>query len=266
MLLRSVFLKTLRDLRLPIFWTGLGLAVLGAYFMWLYPTFSKLFDLQSLLSKMPPAITALIGGSLIDVSTPTGFLNMELFPLMLPIILGGFAIALGSGATAAEEGGSLDLLLSAPVARWRVLGQKAGAMALSMVVIAIALFVGIELGAAFSSTSVAADRVAAGLVLATLLALAFGGIAMAIGCATGNRGLSIGIVSAILVVTYFVNRLAPLVHALEQVRGLSPFYYYLHGDPLKHGLDWADAAVLAFIAVVGFGIALVTFQRRDLTA
>jgi len=267
MLLRSVFLKTVRDLRWPVFWTGLGLGLMGAYFMWIYQAFSKTIDLQSILDAFPPAIKALIGGTVIDLSSATGFLNMELFPLMLPLILGGFAIALGSGATAGEESrGTLDVLLSEPIQRSRVVTEKVLATAIGTAAVAAALFVGLQVGCAVGGTSVAADRVAGGLVLATLLALVFGGIALALGCWTGNRAVAIGISGALMVVMYFVNALAPLVDSLDRIKGLSPFFYYMDGDPLRNGVDWAHAGVLAAAALAFYVLALIGFERRDLAS
>ncbi len=267
MLLRNVLTKTIRDLRWPTFWTGLGLAVLSGYFMWIYPTFTKTMDLQGMLDKFPDALKALIGASLIDLSTPTGFLNMELFPLMLPLVLGGFAIALGSGATAGEESrGTIDVLLSEPVERWRVVTEKAVAIVIATVVVSVAMFIGLWLGGVIVDSAIALDKVVAGLVMATLLAFAFGAIALAISCWSGNRGMAIGITGAILVVTYFVNALSVLVDALDKIKGISPFYYYLGNDPLRNGVDVGHAAVLLVIALVGYGAALVAFERRDLTA
>jgi ABC-2 type transport system permease protein len=267
MLLHSVFLKTLRDLRLPTLLTGIGVGILGFYFLWLFPTFSGMGGLQQMMDQMPPAVTALIGGSLIDMSTPVGWLNIELFPLMLPLILSGYAIALGSGATASEEAsGSLDWLLSGPVPRWRVVVEKSGAIVIGTALVAAALFLGVMIGATVAAVNVPADRVASGLVSGTLLALAFGGMALALACATGSRGIAIGLVGAILVVTYFVNSLAPLVDGLDRIQGLSPFYYYIEGDPLRNGLDLARAGVLTIVAVAGFLVAIVAFERRDLSS
>jgi ABC-2 type transport system permease protein len=267
MLLRSVFLKTVRDLRWPVLWAGLGLGILGAYFMWIYESFTTALDFQEILDAFPPAIKALIGGAVIDISSPTGFLNMELFPLMLPLVLGGFAIALGSGATAAEESrGTLDVLLSEPIQRWRVVTEKVLAMVIATAAVALALFVGIELGCALGGISVAVDRVAGGLVVATLLALVFGGIALSLACWTGNRALAIGLTGAILVIAYFINALAPLVDSLDRIQGISPFYYYLDGDPLRNGVNWAHAGILAGAALVFYVLALVGFERRDLAA
>jgi ABC-2 type transport system permease protein len=267
MLLRNVLLKTLRDLRWPTLWTGLGMAALGFYFMWLYPAIGKMFDLQSMLDKFPPALKALVGGSLIDVSTPTGFLNMELFPLMLPLILGGFAVAVASGATAGEEArGTMDVLLSEPVQRWRVVTDKAVALSIATIVVAAALFVGLVAGAAVAGTSLALDKVVAGLVSGTLLGLAWAGIALALAAFSGNRALAVGLTAALLVVTYFVNAMAPLVDVLDRIKVISPFYYYIGGDPIRNGLNVGHAAVLAAIAVAGFVVALVSFERRDLAA
>ncbi|HEX8941086.1 MAG TPA: ABC transporter permease subunit [Candidatus Limnocylindrales bacterium] len=267
MLLRNVFLKSLRDLRWPSFWTGLGMAVLGFYFMWLYPTFGKQLDLQAMVDAFPPAIKALVGGSLIDLSSPEGFLNMELFPLMLPLILGGFAMAVASGATAGEESrGTLDVLLAAPIGRLPVLVEKVAAIVLATVAVAVCLFVAIWGGAAFTGTALALDKVAAAVALATLLALAFGALTLAIAAFTGERAVALGIAGAVLVVTYFVNALAPMVDALDRIRGLSPFYYYIGSDPVRNGLDVGHAAILGALAVTLFVVALVAFERRDLTA
>ena len=267
MLLRSVLLKSLRDVRWPTFWTSLGLAVLGFYFMWIINTFEGTFDWQGLMDQFPPAMKALVGGQLIDFSSPTGFLNMELFPLMLPLVLAGFAMALASGATAGEEArGTLDVLLAEPVDRWRVLVEKTIAIVAGTVAVGIALFVGIWLGALAVGSHPELHLVAAGVVSAILLALAFGGITLAIASATGNRGTAIAVTGALLVVTYFVNALAPLVDMLERIRWVSPFFYYIGNDPLRNGLDLGHAAVLACVAVATFVAALVLFERRDLTA
>ena len=51
MLLRNVFTKTLRDLRWPTFWVALGMGGMTAYFALLFPTYSKIIDLNSMLTR-----------------------------------------------------------------------------------------------------------------------------------------------------------------------------------------------------------------------
>lgn len=267
MLLRNVFTKTLRDLRWPTFWVALALAILAGYFTLLFPTYTKMFNLDEILGQMPAEMKALIGGTMINASTVNGFLNLELFPLMLPIVLGGFAAGLASGFTAGEESrGTIDMLLSYPVPRWRVLLDKWLALVLALVVIAVVMLAGIVLGAVASASELATDGVVAGLVMVTLLALDFAGIALLISSATGNRGAGIGISVAFLVVMYFIQALAPMIEVFNSVRKFSLFYWYLENDPLQHGLAVGDAVVLAVVAVLLFAASLVAFERRNLSA
>jgi ABC-2 type transport system permease protein len=267
MLLRNVFGKTLRDLRWPTFWTGLALFLIAAYFTLLFPTYAKAINLQELLDKMPPAMKALVGGQFIDVSTATGFLNLELFPLILPAVLAGYAIAQGSGATAGEESrGTIDVLLSYPVARWRLVVEKAVAIVISVAVIAFGLGLGAVLGAVASASPLETPNVAAGLVMAALLALDFGAIALALAAWSGNRSAATGVAAALLVVMYFVNALAPIISGLDSIKQLSLFYWYLESEPLRHGLALGDSLVMAAVAIVLGLASLVLFSRRDLAA
>ena len=75
--------------------------------------------------------------------------------------------------------------------------------------------------------------------------------------------MAIGLSAAAAVAAYLINGLAPLVHAIDTVRWLSPFYHYAAGDPLRHGLEPGHVAVLLAIGVIAALIGLVTFNRRD---
>jgi ABC-2 type transport system permease protein len=68
----------------------------------------------------------------------------------------------------------------------------------------------------------------------------------------------------VAVLGYFANNLAPQVPGLGWAQRLSPFYYYLEGQPLANGLRLADCAVLLGAAVVLAVLGLAGFQRRDL--
>jgi ABC-2 type transport system permease protein len=254
-------------LRWPTFWVALALALGGGYFTALYKTYTQAFDLNKLMQQMPESMKALIGGPDIDLSTATGFLNVELFPLILPALLAGLAIALCSGFTAGEESrGTIDILLSYPIARWRMVVEKVAALVISMSVVSVAMLAGIQVGAVIGATPVDLDKVAAGLVLATVLSFAFGTMALAIAAWTGNRSTAAGIPIGLLVVMYLVQSLSPQIESLRAINWLSLFHYYLGHSPLKFGLDLLDTAILAATAAVLLAIALVGFERRDLAA
>ena len=266
MLLRNVFTKTIRDLRWPTFWVSLGCGAMTAYFALLFPTYSKLFDLNSILEKMGPAVK-LLGASMGDASTLVGFLHIELFSMILPAAIAAFAAGVASGFTAGQESrGTIDILLSYPVSRRRLVLQKWLAMVLACVVVVLVLWAFAITGAALSASVLPPDKLAAALVMLVLLGLAFGDIALAISAFTGNRGAAIGVTVALMVAMYLVDALSSIVDGLGVIRPLSLFRYYMGGDPLRAGLNLGDAAVLAAVAAVFLAIAVLAFERRDLAA
>jgi ABC-2 type transport system permease protein len=266
MLLRNVFTKTVRDLRWPTFWVSLGCGVMTAYFAIQFPTYSKLFDLNAILDKMGPAVK-LLGASLGDASTLIGFLHIELFSMILPAAMVAFAAGMASGFTAGEESrGTIDVLLSYPVSRRRVVLEKWLAIALACIVTAVVLWAFALTGAAISASPLPPDRLGAALVMLVLLGLAFADIALAISAFSGNRGAAIGVTVALMVAMYLIDALSSIVDGLGTIRPLSLFRYYMGGDPLRNGLNLGDAAVLAAVVAVFLAIAVVAFERRDLAA
>ncbi len=110
-----------------------------------------------------------------------------------------------------------------------------------MALVAFGLWLGAVAGALGSNSPLEASKVAAGLVLAFLLALDFGALALVVASYTGNRSAAIGIAAAVLVVMYFVNALAPIIESLDSIKGLSLFYWYLEGNPIRNGLAVGDS-------------------------
>ena len=266
MLLRNVFAKTVRDLRWPTFWVALGMGAMTGYFALLFPTYSKIIDLNAILEKMGPA-AKLMGASFGDASTLVGFLHIELFSMILPALIVAFAAGMASGFTAGEESrGTIDILLSYPVSRRRIVLEKSLAIVMGCIVAAVVVWAFAVVGAAASGSALPWDMLAAALVMLVLLGLAFGAIALAISAATGNRGMAIGVSIALMVVMYLVDALSNIVDSLGVVRPLSLFHYYMGNDPLRNGIDFANAAVLAAVAVAFLVASLVAFDRRDLAA
>jgi ABC-2 type transport system permease protein len=266
MLLRNVFAKTVRDLRWPTFWVALGMGAMTGYFAVLFPTYSKIVDLDSILKNMGPA-AKLMGASIGDASTLVGFLHIELFSMILPALMVTYAAGMASGFTAGEESrGTIDVLLSYPVARWRLVLEKSVAVLLGCVVSAVVVWVFAIGGAAASASVLPADRLAAALVMLVLLGLAFGAIALAISAATGNRAAAIGVAVGLMVVMYLVDALSSIVDGLGVIRPLSLFRYYMGNDPLRNGISLSDAGVLAAVTVVFVALSVVVFERRDLAA
>jgi ABC-2 type transport system permease protein len=266
MLLRNVFFKTVRDLRWPTFWVGLGLAAMTAYICVLFPEYQKVIDIDKILKEMGPAAN-LLGADVENANTLIGFLHVEMFGMLLPAGLIAFAITLGSGFTAGEESrGTIDVLLSNPIPRWRVIAEKSAAAVVGVVIVAVAIWVFAVAGAAISSSALPSGSLAAGIAMLALLSLAFGALAVAVSAVTGSRAISIGLSLGLMFAMYLIDALSGLVDAMNALRPLSLFRYYLDGDPLLNGLVWSNVAVLVAVTVVLFAASLVAFERRDLSA
>jgi ABC-2 type transport system permease protein len=264
-MLNSVLLKSLHDLRRGFAWWSLGLVGLVAMMVSVYPTVRDSPELNRLVEDYPEALKAFIafGGSVDYLSGP-GYLGIELFSLMVPLLFIVCAVGNGAGAIAGEEErGTLDLLLAHPISRRRLAAEKLGAMALELVGLGLVLWLSLVVGCAVVGMGVSAVNLAAATTAATLLALAFGAITFMLGAATGHRALAIGLATAAAVAAYLVNSLAALVHLLERPQKLSPFYHYAVADPLRQGFALDHSLVPIGIAVAAAVAGVILFERRD---
>jgi ABC-2 type transport system permease protein len=263
--LRNIVLKTLRDRRRSLLFWGLGLVALGAMMIAFYPVIREATFISEYLESFPEEFMALFAGEITDYASPEGYLNGELFFLMYPLLMIVFAIGFGSGAIAGEEEHrTLDLLLSNPLNRWRLILEKFTAMVICTLLLTIIFWGTLAIGGAIIDMGLNLSRLAAVCFSGFLLAIAYGSVSLAVGCARGKRGVSIGVAGALGVYGYMLNALAPLIDWLEPFRVASPFYYYIEANPLSKGLDPVHAAVLIGLAVLFLGIAIFTFERRDL--
>jgi ABC-2 type transport system permease protein len=266
-MLRSIVRKSVHDLWRPLLAWTVFTAVWPAFYIALYPSIGAVEEMQQLLDAMPPALRALFVSEGLDIGTPEGYLNMELFAFVLPLLLMAWTVPVSAGATAGEEErGTLDALLALPVRRWQVLTGKAAAVLGGTVVLAVGALAGLAVGSAAVGVTLDLGRVGAGVVLASLLALVFGGLALLVGALTGRRLVAIAVPFALAVAAFFLNTLGALVDWLDPWRPASPFYHYIAGDPLSRGLDPGSVLVLGMTAIAAAILATLVFERRDLAA
>jgi ABC-2 type transport system permease protein len=266
-MLPDIALKMLHDQwRMIAIWTVLA-GLLAGFYLSLYPSIGSVEETRRLLDAMPPELRAMFSSENADVSTPAGYLNIELFTFMLPLIIMAVTLTAGAGATAGEEEhGTLELLLANPIPRWRIVAEKALGSAVLSAILCTGIWVALALSARLIDIDIALDRIAGALVSVWLLVCTIGGVALLLGALTGSRVAAIGIAIGVAVAGFFVNALAPLADVLEPLRPFSPHYHYMGYDPLTNGLDAGHAIVLAATFLVLVVAAAVAFERRDLHA
>lgn len=100
-----------------------GLAALTALYVSLFPSFSAEVDLDSYVAALPPALVEAFG--IEALGTIEGFLATELYSFGWVILLGLYLAYSAASLVADEvEDGRMDLLLSLPVTRRRIVLEK----------------------------------------------------------------------------------------------------------------------------------------------
>ena len=123
-MLNNVFLKTLRDHRKSFFFWAIGTSALTILTILFYPMVSDVPELSEIFDE-ESAVAMLFAGGFTDMTSPEGFLNSQLFAMLIPLLLIIFSISRCSDAIATEEDrGTLDVLLSYPISRLRVISEK----------------------------------------------------------------------------------------------------------------------------------------------
>jgi len=256
----AIVRKTLSDHRgvtLSMALVGLVMALLD---LSIFPSYSaQLKDFE-----VPPALEGFMGES--PIWAPEGFLNAEFFSWMPALYIVAGVIA-ATAVVAGEEGaGTLDLLLAQPVKRWQLLAARASGIALNVSLAALAALPGFAIAKTWVDFDLGMWRISEAVLYTLPLIWVFVAFGLWMGAALPTRGAAGATTSGAIVVTYFLNLFGATVDWLEPLRKLSPFYWGDCATVLVHGFDWVNAGgLLAFTALFA-GLALWSFERRDISS
>lgn len=260
----QVFDRTMRDQRRGLVGWGIAFMALVAVEVALWPTVRSMPDLERFLEGYPEALKELFNIS--EFRTGAGFLNAELFSIMLPALFIVFAVGRGARLIAGEERlGALEMVLTSPVSRREILLEKAAALAASTMVLGLVLFASTLAGSVVTGMDIALADIALASIAMVLIGVEHGWLALAVGAATGRRGLAIGVAGTVATIGYVLYVASALVDALHPWRVLSPFHQALDGGPI--GAGWRGAYVwMVAGAIAAIAVAAPLFHRRDVRA
>ncbi|MGZ4718581.1 MAG: ABC transporter permease subunit [Acidimicrobiales bacterium] len=260
-MLANVFAKTLRDQRHSLIGWSIGTALTVVIMAAIWPSFSDM-DLDSLLSQYPEAMKEAF--NITGMTTGTGYINAELFSLMLPAMFIIFAVARGARLIAGEEeDGTLDLLATMPVSRGRVLLEKGAALVLSIGVLALVLLVSTYLSSLAFGLDIPFVHALNGALAMCFIGLEFGLVALALSACPGSRALATGVTAGLAGAAYLLYLIAQLIDSLRPLRVLSPFYQAISEGPIGPNLPPITLAMLV-VGLVALVVAVPVFERRDL--
>lgn len=261
----SVDLLTL-DLRLrrrSIAGYALGMAAYALLIVLLYPSFKDDASLNQFSSGSGSQLAALFGASG-SLTSPTGWLNANLYANFVPLIVLLMAIGYGASALAGQaEEGTLGLMAALPVARRSLLLQKYAALCLQTLPLVLLTALCSLAGRGVGLTVSAAGLVGISLG-SVLIGIVFGSLALLVGALTGSRAAALATASVAAVAAYVIGSLAPVVSWMHPLRFVSPLYYAIGDGQLTSGLGWRNATVLVGLAAALLLGCMRAFDRLDI--
>jgi ABC-2 type transport system permease protein len=262
MWLRSVFLKTLRDYRIPILGWGIGMGLVVVSPMASVATLITTPQARAQLVSL--AQTFAWNADVVAVDTIGGYATFKI-GIFIFLIAVWPLLAASRMLRGEEDRGSLDVLLSLPHPRLAVALEKLAAMwtallAMGLLIGLLAFAGGQKFGGGFSL----GDGLLFGLNLALLCAV-IGGVALLISQFTQESGPAAGWTAGLLLVFIVLDMVHRVIPNTEWISRLSPVYYYNLSKPLvpSYGVNPGAMLLLLFLTVVLSGAAVLLFVRRD---
>jgi ABC-2 type transport system permease protein len=178
------------------------------------------------------------------------------------LLLSAYAIVQVAGWSADDAEGRLATILSAPVSHARVILERLATLLAAVGLIAAASAVAVYIVAAGQGITLDGGRVALAAALLLTIPFAFGSIGQLL--SASRPRIAVVALSAVAVLSYFVQQFVPLFGWPDWVANLS--LYTLFGTPMSGDIKWAGVAGLVGIGAVATAASLVALRRRDVGA
>jgi ABC-2 type transport system permease protein len=249
----------LRERRRSLLSWGLPIGVWSAFVVAIYPSVEE--ALIKAVRNYPAALKEAFGVG--ELSTVEQYLNAEMLSLIIPLAVGYLAVrSLASGLSGAAESGRLDVLLSAPVSRRRVVTACFCAAAIEVAAVLASALILTLLGSWLSGANLSFSSALAGFASVWPLALLSAGLGIVVTGFSLRTSVVTGSVAGVLVGMYVVDLLGRLDPSLDVIRYASVFRYY--GKAIESGIDPLSFLGVTAAAVLLAAAGAALFERRDL--
>ncbi len=240
-------------------------------FHWLAVTFLPAYNLRYRLTyirKMPPFVKAMFGPDLLAISSMTAMNSFAyLHPVTLAILM-AVAIIIPSWMLVGQiDRGTIELTLSTPTSRKKIVLTTIFAGLLAGAVLAGAMLLGTWIG--IQRTKLPEPIVFKHIVTIVINLYAIYILCMSVSIFTGAiasiRGTAVGLAMAFCVVAYLIHFLAEWWKLVEKIAFLGPLYYF---RPIKIAAGTYDPTqdilTLLGASVVLMIISTIWFSKRDI--
>ncbi len=263
--MKSIIRWTFKQRRTSTLWWCFAIASFIFINMIFYPSFKdQAAQLEASFSNIPDSVLQLIGGST-DFFSPVGYLNGQIFFIMLPLLLGILSISLGTKLIAIEEQDkTIESLLARPISRSKLLTGKALAGISILSLATIAAWLSTTLLAKAVGLDVSTMAISQATFVCFLLCLSFGAVGFALTSSGFSQSLSLGLTTLFAFGGYIIGSLSGTIKWLNTPSKLLSFTYYDSEKILRGTYNWNN--IFFFLVVIALS-ALVSwyyFKSRDL--
>ena len=261
-----LIIKSLRDRwKVSTSWAAV-IIVLASVQMYIYPSVRESGKaMNEFLKIFPKEFRAMF--RIEDYTSGVGFLGTELYSMMIPFVFIALGATWGAWAGAdEEERGTSEILYALPIRRKSVLLSKMVAAWFVMLVVASVAVTVISVGGAIVELDLRDVHLIAATTSCVGIGIFFHGLALATSAATSRKGAALGAAVALGLLSFLIFSLAPLVDTFDSILPVIPFQWALGEKPLKTGFDWPGLAWLVLGGCIGYAVALVSIDKRDLDA
>ncbi len=243
---RVPVLRDLYERRVSLLVWTVGLSALGAIFV----------VLTNAIPELAPYFAIFVNGNIY-----ASFLGFIWFGFA-QLLMAGFAITQVARWTAEDSDGRLELVLSNPLSRARVVVERLIALALGALIIAAVSGAAVGLESHYQSIDLSNRRLAEASLLFVPFTLVFG----TVGALLASRipRATVGILGAFAFASYLTVQLGPIFKLPVWAQDLSAFKLY--GQPLSAGVDQTGLVVMLVIVIAGLMASAVVMERRDIGA
>ncbi|MCA9325551.1 ABC transporter permease subunit [Candidatus Saccharibacteria bacterium] len=263
--MKAMILWELSRRKISLLWWVIGVTALVALTVLSYAAVKdQASQLDQAFGSISSGASSFVGTS--DLFSPEGYLNSNLYYITLPILYIILVLNLASSLLGKEENdATLELLLSRPISRGRLLAAKATAGMLSLFLVGGVATLATIICAKIIGMDIAMGGLVLTSVVTVLFAGTFGAISFAM-LAASQATRRFATLTAILLSFggYIITSLAGLVSWLGTPAKFLPYHYF---DTEKMLQGTLPLGIVIYI-IGAFGIAklvgYIGFRRRDI--
>jgi ABC-2 type transport system permease protein len=259
----AIFFNGLWRSRYLILGWGLGFGLFG---MWLIGFYDDLAGqravIDQLVESFPPGMLAFFG-NVESFSTPEGYLSLEFFSY-IPVIFGILATSLGAAViSAAEENGTLDLLLAHPLQRGAYFIGRFLAMIVALAVVMLLTWLGSIIALNWTNIDLTAAELFRPFMSLGAFIIAFAAFATFLSQFLPSQAGSSLTAAFILVASYIFSSMANIDERLQEAVKFSPYTYFQGADAINGiNMTWLLGSLSA--TLLFGGLAWWRFEKRDI--